>query len=101
MTSVEATAAVETVEIFGKTAFAKAYAAKFGGTQATAAAIYEGFIEIVKEAVDAGSTVRLNGIGSLREKVLPAGTGTKPGTNETVEYGERRKYALKATIRKQ
>lgn len=98
MTSVDTT--VETAGIFGKVAFAKAYVAKFGGTQAAAAAIYEQSIEIIKEAIDAGSVVRLNGIGSLREKVLPAGTGTKPGTNETVEYGERRKYTLKAPVRK-
>ena len=90
----------ETVDIFGKTAFAKAYAAKFECTIAAASKIYENSIEVVKEALDAGSTVRLNGIGSLKEKTLYAGTAKKPGTDEVVQVPERKKYTIKSAVRR-
>ena len=83
-------------ELFGKEKIVTGIRAKLGCTWDEAVAIYNATFETILDAADAGEAVRVPGLGVIRRVTLEAGEARNPANGETVQVGERYKYALKS-----
>lgn len=80
-----------------KTELARRLAEAYPLFQSDAHAVIDVFLDVVKAAVEAGSTVRLTGFGSFSIKAKPARKSRNPRTGETVDTPESRKLVFKAS----
>lgn len=85
--------------IVGKDMMVRLVAAKVGASLKDTAGFVAAFYEAVKESADQGAVVRIPGVGSIVKSHKDAGTYRVPGTDRTVEKGERVSYKLRAKQR--
>jgi len=76
--------APEGVDKLGKTGLIDQLTAQTTLSRAEATSVVEAVLEVVVEALKAGKTVGLPGLGTLNVRATPARQGVRPGTVEKI-----------------
>ncbi|ADY27491.1 histone family protein DNA-binding protein (plasmid) [Deinococcus proteolyticus MRP] len=79
----------------GKTALIAELSSKTGLTRQQASGVTDSLLSTVVEALQAGQTVSLPGLGTFSIKETAARTGVKPGTTEKIQIPAGKKVAFK------
>jgi len=91
---VQATAQLDRV---GKGHFSELIANGTGISRAQSAAAFDTVLQGIADALKAGKSVNLPGIGSLRVRETAARSGVRPGTTERIQIPAGKKVGFKAS----
>jgi len=91
----KAEAASEAMEKLGKTGLVDQLTAQTILTRAEAGSVVDAVLEVVIEALRAGKTVGLPGLGTLNVRATAARQGVRPGTAEKIQIPAGKKISFK------
>ena len=89
------TAAPAAVTKIGKSELTDMIVTKAGLTKKDAGAALSAALDVIAEALKAGQTVGLPGVGTLTVKATAARTGVRPGTSEKIQIPAGKKVSFK------
>ena len=93
--AVKAAPAPKTSDKFGKGQLVDMVADKTGLTRKQSEEAVATMLDSIQEALRAGKSVGLPGVGTLSVKATAARTGVKPGTSEKIQIPAGKKVAFK------
>lgn len=88
----------ETTQKLGKAQLVDLMIENTGLGKKETGAVFDAVLEVIADAIKAGKTVGLPGLGTFSVKATAARTGVRPGTSEKIQIAAGKKVAYKVAL---